>query len=685
MPSARGGAVAQSLRESLPTRLVLAVRLALVVVAFGSMILGYFGMGPLIRWQLAQNAAAQSPVSTNAESPNTESPNGASPKASIPSSVLPFRPTESDSGPNLVYYDLELFLGQSQPVAQATWLPWQLQIARFAAPSVALYAIAEGSVALFASRFRRSRLRRQRGHAVVCGSTRTAQTVAVRLREHGMRVVVVADDVIGWPARDTSVADPRTAAGLETAGVANAHRLYACMDHSEENAQIASAAERIRAAAGRPERIHVLISDLELCTALRARRLSLAESTGRHLGFFNPDELAAHATVRTDAGATESGLDGAAPQLAIVGSGAFARSVLVEAARQWLARGGAGRQPLEVTLIDANADRVAARLLERYAFLEHSCLIHPDTEPFEAVLKRRGAAPELGPLRRLYLCQENESEALKAALDTAVRFQSAFLEVVVRLDRLVGMAAGFAPRPAATDQNCAGPGAGAAATGPESLGCSVAPTSSSASDGPEDQVIDVSGLGWHVAGGAVFDALGGRLRLVDVTGLGCDPEVIDEDLAEWLARACHLHYLSGSLDAGAEPGSSPALVPWEDLRHDYREANRSQVSDIGNKLVAIGSVLSPRQADTPGFAFRGGEIERLAVLEHGRWLAERRTRGWTLGRTRDEAAKKHPAMVGWDALPEDERDKDRDAVRQLPAMLADAGLSIIRVEPRPAR
>ncbi|HZY75917.1 MAG TPA: RyR domain-containing protein, partial [Jatrophihabitantaceae bacterium] len=185
--------------------------------------------------------------------------------------------------------------------------------------------------------------------------------------------------------------------------------------------------------------------------------------------------------------------------------------------------------------------------------------------------------------------------------------------------------------------------------------------------------------------GAVFDALGGRLRLVDVTEHGCDPRVIDQDLAEWLARSCHLHYLATGLAAGAELGSSAAMVPWEQLSHDYREANRDQVSDIGRKLAAIGCVVSPRRRDVRPFAYSRDEVERLAVLEHERWMAEHRRRGWKFGDVRDELAKTHPAMVDWDDLPPHEREKDREAVRQIPGILADAGLSVIRVGPPAAR
>jgi hypothetical protein len=180
-----------------------------------------------------------------------------------------------------------------------------------------------------------------------------------------------------------------------------------------------------------------------------------------------------------------------------------------------------------------------------------------------------------------------------------------------------------------------------------------------------------------LSGRALLDALGGRLRMVDVTAEGCDPARIGDDLAEELARACHQRYLTefGGIGGGA------AMVGWEELPEDYRTANRDQAADVGRKLAAIGCLLNPRSAGEPEFAFRSDEVELLAQLEHERWTAERIRSGWTYGSQRDDAAKRHPCVAPWDALTDQYREKDRQAVLAIPVMLADVGLVIVRVEP----
>ena len=130
---------------------------------------------------------------------------------------------------------------------------------------------------------------------------------------------------------------------------------------------------------------------------------------------------------------------------------------------------------------------------------------------------------------------------------------------------------------------------------------------------------------------------------------------------EDIARAIHEHYLAEQRRTGA--GSAAAMVSWEDLDEDLKQANRDQAADIETKLARIGCAITSL---TPPFAFTDDEIELLARREHRRWLAQRRT------------ARPHPSLVGWGELSESERDKDRQAVRNIPSVLAEVDLAVVR-------
>ena len=65
-------------------------------------------------------------------------------------------------------------------------------------------------------------------------------------------------------------------------------------------------------------------------------------------------------------------------------------------------------------------------------------------------------------------------------------------------------------------------------------------------------------------------------------------------------------------------------------------------------------------------------------MEHGRWVVERLADGWKLSKTRDVAKKTSPYLVPWTELPEDIKERDRKAVRQIPELLAQVGCEIRR-------
>jgi hypothetical protein len=75
-------------------------------------------------------------------------------------------------------------------------------------------------------------------------------------------------------------------------------------------------------------------------------------------------------------------------------------------------------------------------------------------------------------------------------------------------------------------------------------------------------------------------------------------------------------------------------------------------------------------------------VEKLAQMEHVRWMQERTAAGKVYGPRRE--GNQHPDLVDWQYLSETARDKDRDAIRELPAILGEAGFQIIRVPKRPS-
>jgi hypothetical protein len=164
--------------------------------------------------------------------------------------------------------------------------------------------------------------------------------------------------------------------------------------------------------------------------------------------------------------------------------------------------------------------------------------------------------------------------------------------------------------------------------------------------------------------------------LLDAT---CRPDLLLRGINETLARAIHDDYLRHQLATGKPLGSEDAIRPWEELDESYREASRAQASGLAERLDAFGYRIAPLTDWHAGqFEFTEEEVEGMARMEHRRWCAERRRDGWTYGQEKDRKRQRHPDLLPWEELTAEAREKDRVMVRDLPHMLAQAGLQVER-------
>ena len=180
---------------------------------------------------------------------------------------------------------------------------------------------------------------------------------------------------------------------------------------------------------------------------------------------------------------------------------------------------------------------------------------------------------------------------------------------------------------------------------------------------------------------ALLDDVEGRLTVFDVLEEACMPSLIRADLNDRLARAIHQGYLQTCAAQGDSPERNESMRPWEELPDYLRLSNFAQASHLGAKLSRIHCVITPESDPSHDFAFTDAEIGELAEMEHVRWALERRALGYVRGPERDD--QHHPDLVDWEQLSDRAKDKDRDAVRGIPATLELAGFQILRLRPTP--
>ena len=90
--------------------------------------------------------------------------------------------------------------------------------------------------------------------------------------------------------------------------------------------------------------------------------------------------------------------------------------------------------------------------------------------------------------------------------------------------------------------------------------------------------------------------------------------------------------------------------------------------------------MPPRAGSAVAIDPSDPRVEQLARHEHERWLRRKVKTGWSYGDPRDDARRLHPCVCPWEELPEQERDKDRLIVVELPKIVEAAGMTMARVD-----
>ena len=233
-------------------------------------------------------------------------------------------------------------------------LNWRLEVARFAAPLMAMGTLFQAASVVFREQFERYRLSSFRGHTVVCGLGASGTRLALSLAQDGRPVIGVDQDAHGSGIAalrahgiPTLAGDPTDPAVLRAVRLERASSLVALCTSDATNVAIATAARRVpRQRRAVDLRCSVHLEDAELTEFLRGSGLGGDETV--RIEFFNMHERGARALVAEHL-VLEPGTN---PHLVVVGLGQLGRAVLLVAAQQWAEIGDG---PLTATLVDREA------------------------------------------------------------------------------------------------------------------------------------------------------------------------------------------------------------------------------------------------------------------------------------------------------------------------------------------
>ena len=163
-------------------------------------------------------------------------------------------------------------------------------------------------------------------------------------------------------------------------------------------------------------------------------------------------------------------------------------------------------------------------------------------------------------------------------------------------------------------------------------------------------------------------------------------ENLDKNLLEKLAEAAYEIFYEDLIlkkhkygyFTKANEKDNNILKPYVKLSEKEKESNRNNIRDIPNKLSSIGYKIVKNQDNETPIIFTIYETEKLAKMEHIRWMQEKLNNGWQYAKKTDRAKKLHKSLIPWGKLSEDEKEKDRSLVKGIPKILLKAGYGMIK-------
>ena len=538
---------------------------------------------------------------------------------------------------DLLYLTLQLFGLESGGVHQP--VPWQLQVARFLAPVVALWTLLKGLAVLFREEFIKARLWFIHDHSVICGLGRKGVELVRECCAAGQSVVAIDVDphndnlrVCRQLGAVVLVGDAADDLLLKKARVYRARELVATTRSDGANILAVMYAcqltNTLRSDLMGPLNCYVHVVDLKLCNLFKSHRIFTDAADKVHAKVFNIYENTArqlfgeHPLDRAHDPAHTS----VTIHLILVGFGQMGESLAVQAAK--LGHFAHGDQ-LKVSVIDARAKDKEKSFESRYPYFREVCPIefhqgYIDDLGVLAVVEDLVNMPDTLP--RLAICLDNDLHNLSTAMALYERFIDADLPIYVRM---------------------------ADETGLTSL---------------LDELARDLGEGPRVIPFGMLNHISRRSTLL-------------AESQDQMARILHEEYVGAEMAKGQE-ASGDSMQPWEKLPPGYRDSNRQAADHISVKLHAIGCWTGPPGMDGDEYGgFAAKEIELMAQLEHRRWMAEKYLAGWSKG-PRDNRRKKHNLLVPWSRLSKENKQKDRNSVAEIPHLLEVVGETIYRAKAR---
>jgi hypothetical protein len=313
--------------------------------------------------------------------------------------------------------------------------------------------------------------------------------------------------------------------------------------------------------------------------------------------------------------------------IVVIGLGRMGESLVVNAARAWRDDPTSSDKILRFSIVDRVAVRKVSTLIVRYPRLTETCeLIQYEMDITSPEFQSGSFLPDaqhLSEVNAICVCLDDDSLSLYTGLSLLKLTRKNAIHIFVRVSEDVGLA--------------------------------------------------------RLLSGGEGDPGGFRnLHSFALLDRACTPDLLLGGTHEVLARAIYEDYIHHQKSLGKDLPEKEVMIPWDALPEHVKELNRRQADQIGVKLKAIGCGIAPlTDWESVFYQFSSSEIELMARMEHENWMQHLQSNGWTYAPGEKNLGQKtHPDLLSWEDLPEAEKEKNLNTVREIPRFLSRAGFQV---------
>ena len=362
---------------------------------------------------------------------------------------------EERSSSHIFYLTLQLFTLESGDVEEP--VGWMLEVARFLAPFSMASAVVRAFWGILTKEIEAARLVLFRKHVIICGLGNKGLRLVKELHDDHRQTVVIEND------RDNEdINRCRELGAIVIIGTANdewairkarvhkASVLYSVTGDDGANIETALLARDINRQRQRAQLkcvVHVVDPDLENWFEHKMSHDQGDDHT--HIRFFNVFKNGAKEMLQGTSflGQPEqsTGNGKKSPHIVIIGAGRLGEAVFQQAIHYWRTQRSDSESKLEVTIVDQIAEEKVDWLQAQFADECEDCLLHTKTMQIQSANYKRGDfLPEKQTeITAAYVCVDDDSLAVRAALTLHEHLDDNQSRIVVRLTEEAGLAALF--------------------------------------------------------------------------------------------------------------------------------------------------------------------------------------------------------------------------------------------------